>query len=270
MLPDTLNVQSISIPRVGLGTYKLTGSEGVKSIEDALHIGYRHIDTAQMYANETEVGKAIRQSVTDRDNVFITTKVWPSDFKRLLPAVEDSLRKLKTETIDLLLLHWPSDDASNQKGLELLNEALHKGYTRLAGVSNFNTQQLEQAVRLAPIVCNQVEYHPFLSQEKMLADLKQHNLFLTAYRPLAQGKVATDPVLSELAEKYGKTPSQVALRWLVQQEDIVVIPKASSADRRKENLAVFDFELSPEDMEIVFSLGKNERLTDPEWAPKWD
>ena len=270
MTSDTIVKNTLKIPKVGLGTYKLTGNEGTRSIEDALHLGYRHIDSAQLYENEDEVGKAIRNSGLDREKVFVTTKIWPADFKRLIPAVEDSLRKLKTDNVDLLLLHWPSDEESNKAGLGFLHEALHKEYARHVGVSNFNSIQLEQAIGLAPVCCNQVEYHPYLSQEKMLTLLKKHDLFLTAYRPLALGKVVTDPLLLELGAKYGRTAGQIALRWLVQQGDVAVIPKASSAERRRENLAIFDFELSQDDMESIFTLNRNERLTNPSTAPEWD
>jgi len=263
-------INSVSIPKVGLGTYKLTGYEGIKSIEDALQIGYRHIDTAQVYNNEQETGKAVRNSKIGREKIFITTKVWPSDFNNLLSIVEESLSKLKTDYVDLLLLHWPSDEESNKIGVEYLNAALHKGYTKSVGVSNFNLDQLAIALAQAPIICNQVEYHPFLSQQKMLTYLRQQNMFLTAYSPLALGKVVKDETLQQIAKKYKKTSSQVALRWLIQQGDIAVIPKASSSERRKENLNIFDFELAPNDMMAIFELDKSHRLGNPSWAPKWD
>lgn len=267
---DILKTERIAIPKVGLGTYKLTGREGVQSIEDALHIGYRHIDTAQLYENEEEVGKAVRQSGIDRAELFITTKIWPSDFRRLLPAVENSLRKLKMEQVDLLLLHWPSDDEANKAGLEALNGVLHKQYARTTGVSNFTLGQLETALALAPVCCNQVEYHPFISQQKMMDRLKANDMVLTAYRPLAMGKVANDPVLQDIAASHNKTPGQIALRWLVQQGNVAVIPKASSAGRRRENRDIFGFELTSVDMERIFALNRNERLTNPSTAPNWD
>jgi len=168
------------------------------------------------------------------------------------------------------LLHWPSDDETNKIALEFLNEVKEKGYTRYVGVSNFTIPQLEYALEMAPIVCNQVEYHPFLSQEKMLHWLNEHNLFLTAYRPLATGKTLTNPILSDIANAYGKTIGQIVLRWLIQQENVCAVPKATTPERQAENLAVFDFELSDEDMERIFWLSKDERLTDPDWAPEWD
>jgi 2,5-diketo-D-gluconate reductase B len=256
MSTDTIIKRSITIPKVGIGTYQLTGSDGQKSIENALQIGYRHIDTAQFYRNEEEVGNAIWNSGIGRENVFLTTKIWPSDFHRLIEAVENSLRKLKTGYLDLLLLHWPSDDEANKKAVDNLNKTLSKGYSKSIGVSNFNISQLDAAIARAPVICNQVEYHPFLSQQKMLTHIKEQDMFLTAYSPLALGKVAKNTLLMEIARRYKKTASQVTLRWLIQQGDVAVIPKASSAERRKQNLDIFDFELSKEDMAAIFTLSK--------------
>jgi 2,5-diketo-D-gluconate reductase B len=270
MSENNTHIHPTGIPKIGLGTYKLTGNEAITSIEDALQAGYRHIDTAQMYANEKEVGKAVKNSGLDRDELFITTKIWPSDFKRLVPATENSLRKLDMEQVDLLLLHWPTDEESNKAGLGFLNEVLEKGYTKYVGVSNFTIPQLEQAVELAPIVCNQVEYHPFLSQEKMLHWLTDHDLFLTAYRPLAMGRVLNNPILLDMAKQYHKTPGQIVLRWLIQQDNVAAVPKASTPERQKENIGVFDFELTIDDMQRISWLSKDERLTDPDWAPQWD
>lgn len=258
------------VPTLGFGTYRLTGNEGIKSIEYALEIGYKHLDTAEVYENETEVGKALKNSSINRDEIFITTKVFPTDFKRLIAAVEESLKKLKTDHVDLLLLHWPSDDETNKIAIDHLNETLNRGYTKNIGVSNFNLHQLSKAIAQAPIICNQVEYHPFLSQQKMLTYLKEQNMFLTAYSPLAKGRVFKDATLQELAKNYKKATSQVVLRWLIQQGDIVVIPKASSTERVKENMNIFDFKLTDEDMQIIFNLSNDKRITDPAWAPDWD
>ena len=270
MVSEKIKTRSVEVPTLGFGTYRLTGNEGIKSIEYALQIGYKHLDTAGVYENEEEVGKAIKNSGINRDNIFLTTKVFPTDFKRLLLAVEESLKKLKTDHIDLLLLHWPSDDETNKIAIDHLNEALNRGYTKSIGVSNFNLIQLANAITQAPIICNQVEYHPFLSQQKMLTYLKEQKMFLTAYSPLAKGRVFKDAILKELAVKYKRTTSQLALRWLIQQEDIAVIPKASSTERVKENMNIFDFELTNEDMQIIFKLSNEKRITDPAWAPDWD
>lgn len=270
MVQELITIGSIKIPKIGFGTYQLTGKEGIKSIEDALSLGYRHIDTAEIYHNEEEVGNAIMNSGIKRDQLFITTKVWPSDFKRLLAAVEESLKKLSVDFVDLLLLHWPSDDESNKTGIKYLNDALHKGFTRAIGVSNFNLKQLGYALSQAPVICNQVEYHPFLSQQKMLEFLESHGMFLTAYSPLALGKIAKDETLKTIARKYGRTAGQITLRWLVQQGDIAVIPKAASHERRKENLNIFDFTLAEEDMNTISALSGSFRVGNALWSAQWD
>jgi 2,5-diketo-D-gluconate reductase B len=270
MNDETISIRSLNVPKVGFGTYKLTGSDGAKAIEEALQTGYRHIDTAQEYENEAEVCKAIQNSGISRDKIFITTKIWPSNFKTLVSNTEESLKKLGTDHVDLLLLHWPADDEANKAGLDHLKAALDKGYTRSIGVSNFNMDQLGKAIAQAPVVCNQLEYHPFISQDKQIALLKEHDMFLTAYRPLAMGEVVKNIILKEIAARYKKSPAQIALRWLVQQGDIAAIPKASSPERMKENLHIFDFELTQADIDAIFKLHKGLRLTDPDWAPRWD
>lgn len=270
MLPEVLVKKSLNVPCMGFGTYKLTGRECIKAVEDALLAGYRHIDTAQFYNNEEEVGKAIHNSGIDRDKIFITTKIFPTEFKRLLNATEESLRKLKSNHVDLLLLHWPSDDESNRKAMDALNEAIKRGYTKSIGVSNFNIEKLKDALLIAPIICNQVEFHPYISQQKMLSFLKEHGMYLTAYSPLAKGRVVHDGVLKEVAFRNNKTISQVVLRWLVQQGDIAVIPKATSAERIRENLDVFDFELSGEDMKVISGLSGDHRINNSIWSPVWD
>jgi len=253
-----LSVHNTQIPALGLGTYKLTGKDGEKQIEQALHLGYRHIDTAEMYGNEAEVGNAIKASGMPREQIFITTKVWPNDFskKRFVPCVEDSLRKLKVDTVDLLLLHWPSDDDTNKLATELLNDCLHKQYTMLAGVSNFSIKQLQAAQKIAPVCCNQVEYSPYNNNNALLQYMQQQGMMLTAYSPLARGAAIKEPVIKALADKYHKTGAQIILRWLLQQPNVAAIPKAGDEKHSRQNLEVFDFELSDEDMQKVFTLAK--------------
>lgn len=260
------------IPALGLGTYSINGMECTDAVSNALDQGYRHIDTAQMYGNEAEVGVGIKASPTPREQVFLTTKVLTENFTKrdFMPSVENSLRKLKLDYVDLLLLHWPGSDEANKLALDLLNTCIDKGYTRLVGVSNFTIAQLEYARRLAPVICNQVEYHPYLSQQKMLENLREHNMFLTAYRPLVKGTITNDKTLIELAEKYNRTAGQIVLRWLVQQPNVAAIPKAASEKNRADNLNIFDFELSDDDMQRIFSLNKNQRFVSPSWAPVWD
>lgn len=269
MIGKELTFSGGRIPLIGLGTYKLTGDEGRKAIETAIDAGYRHIDTARMYENETETGQAIAASGVAREELFVTTKIWPADFGRVVASTEDSLRKLKTDYVDLLLLHWPTDRELIKRAAADLNEAIHKGYAKHVGVSNFNIDLLDMVRPIAPIVCDQVEYHPFLSQEKLLPYLHEHSMFMTAYRPLAQGKIEGNAILAQIAHKYGKTDAQIALRWIVQQH-VVAIPKSSSAERIKANIDIFDFELLPAEMDAIFSIENGTRLTTPEWSPNWD
>jgi diketogulonate reductase-like aldo/keto reductase len=270
MVPNKIITKTVTVPSVGFGTYKLTGNACLKAVDEALQIGYRHIDTAQFYNNEDEVGLAIKNSGISRGNIFITIKVFPTDFNRIIKATEESLRKLKMDYVDLLLLHWPSDDETNKIAIDGLNDALNKGYAKNIGVSNFNIEKLSMALEHAPVVCNQVEYHPYISQEKLLAYMKAHGLFLTAYSPLAKGRVIHEGILLEMAAKHNKTVSQVVLRWLLQQGDISVIPKASSVERIKENLNVFDFSLPDKDMEMISGLRDGHRITNSVWSPNWD
>lgn len=253
-----------------MGTYRLTGAEGQKAIQNALDAGYRHIDTAKMYANETEVGNALKACGIDRQQLFVTTKIWLSDFGQLVSKTEDSLRQLQTDHIDLLLLHWPSDESSNLAAADLLNEVLHKGYAKSVGVSNFSIAQIEKVKSVAPVICNQVEYHSYLSQEKLLSYLREQDMFLTAYRPLAQGKISSDKAILEIAASHQKTAGQIVLRWLLQQDDVAMIPKSASAERQRENLDVFDFELSNEEMQLIFALERNERLTEHQTGQQWE
>lgn len=261
---------NIHIPKIGLGTYKMTGNVGQQAIQNAIEVGYRHIDTAKMYENETEVGQAIKNSTVDRNEIFLTTKIWPTDFDQVVQKTEDSLRQLKTDYVDLLLLHWPSTSEMNDRASDALNEVLHKQHAKAVGVSNFNISQVGNAFSRAPIVCNQVEYHPHLSQEKMLNFLYENDLFLTAYRPLMQGNITDDATLISIAKAHHKTVSQVVLRWMMQQKDIAVIPKSVNRNRQIENLNVFDFELSIDEMQRIHHLNCGERTTDPEMAPTWD
>jgi len=258
MNQKTLSIHNTQIPALGLGTYKLTGKDGEKQIEQALHLGYRHIDTAEMYGNEAEVGNAVKASGIAREELFITTKVWPNDFtkSRFIPCVEESLRKLKVDAIDLLLLHWPAEDDTNNLATELLNQCLYKQYTKLAGVSNFSIKQLQAAQKIAPVCCNQVEYSPYNNNNALLQYMQQQGMMLTAYSPLARGAVLKEPVIKQLADKYNKTGAQIVLRWLLQQPNVAAIPKAGDEKHSCQNLEVFDFELSEDDMQNIFGLAK--------------
>lgn len=267
-----IQIKDTAVPALGFGTYTLTGRTCIQSVADAIAIGYRHIDTAEMYENEEEVGKGIKSSGINREDLFITTKVWYSHLRRdeLFLAVEDSLRKLQTDYLNLLLIHWPSPDISMEEPLEAMVELQQQEKIRLLGVSNFTCSMIEKATQIAPIACNQVEYHPFLDQSRLLEAVHQHEMMLTSYCPIAKGKVMDDHTIQEIADKYGKTPAQVTLRWHMQQPKVAAIPKSSNPERRRQNFDIFDFELMEEEMNLISALRGNERMVDPTWAPDWD
>jgi 2,5-diketo-D-gluconate reductase B len=246
------------VPALGLGTYRLTGETCVRAVGSALSMGYRHVDTAQMYGNEAEVGRGIRTSGIDRGEVFLVTKVWPSDFRRerVLRKTRESLAKLGTDHVDLLLAHWPSESVPLGETLGAMRELQDEGVVRHVGVSNFPPALVEEASGHAEIFCNQVEYHPYKRQDALLAQAREMDYLLTAYQPLARGAVGRDATLREIAEAHGKTPAQVALRWLVQQDKVCAIPKATGEDHLRSNLDVFDFELSEKEMGRVSFLGR--------------
>jgi 2,5-diketo-D-gluconate reductase B len=260
---------------LGYGTWKLSGAECTKSVEEAIAHGYRHIDTAQIYENEAEVGNAIKHAPVTREDLFVTTKVWMTNVGdgALQKSVDESLKKLKTDYVDLLLIHWPVNDVPFSEQLKALEETQKAGKAKLIGVSNFTVAQMEEALEKigAPIVNNQVEYHPFLSQAPVLDYIRAHGMFLTAYSPLARGKVNEAGVLHEIAAAHEKTPGQVALRWLVQQERVAAIPKAANPEHLRANIQIFDFHLTAEEMAAISALGSPEgRMINPGWAPKWD
>jgi len=241
----------------------------------ALAIGYRHLDTAQAYGNETQVGEASGASSVPRDNIWLTTKINLSriDGGDLGRAAEESVRKLGTEP-NLLLLHWPNTKVPLCKTIAALNEVKRKGLTEHIGVSNFTAALVQQAVSLseAPLIVNQVEYHPYLCQPTVLEALRANGIALTAYSPLARGRVFRDSKLRSIGERYGKTAGQVALRWLVQQDGVIAIPRSSQEANAKSNLEVFDFELAGAEMNEISTLGSPwGRITDPlRLAPAWD
>jgi 2,5-diketo-D-gluconate reductase B len=251
-----LTVQGVAIPRLGFGTWQMGGREAREGVRDALAIGYRHIDTAQLYRNEAEVGAGIADSGVDRDDIWVTTKIMPSDFEpaRLKAAAAASLRALGLEQVDLLLLHWPSGTVPLEDTLAALHEVQEEGGTRHIGVSNFSAALLERSLGLVPLLADQVEYHPFNEQDAVLEVARERDLTLTAYSPLDQGAVARSRELAAIGEQYGKSASQVALRWLLDQPNLTVIPKTSSHDRRVENFDVFDFTLSDADRERIAAL----------------
>jgi 2,5-diketo-D-gluconate reductase B len=252
---DTMAGSSVAgMPEIGLGTYDLRGALCISAVSDALNTGYRHLDAAQYYENEAEVGKGIRASSVPREEIFVTSKIWPSGFSRILQATEETLARMKLQRLDLMLLHWPANEDANKKAVDGLLEISRKGYATHVGVSNFSIPQVQMAMSRAPIICNQVEYHPYIRQDIMLDHLRKHDLALVAYSPLALGRAARDKVLVGIGARHNKSASQVALRWLIQQDNVHAIPKASSHEKRMENLDVFDFVLTCEEMTEISGL----------------
>ena len=262
------------IPAIGLGTWELRGRTCARLVEQALRLGYRHIDTAQIYENEREVGEGLRGSGVKRDEVFITTKVWTSHFtpNDLERSAKESLVKLRLTEVDLLLLHWPNSQVPLAETLGALARAKQLGLARHIGVSNFTVALIEEAVAAcqAPLVCNQVEYHPYLDQTKVREACARHGMALVAYSPVAKGRIKNDQTLKRIGDRYRKTAAQVCLRWLVQQ-NVSAIPRTSKLERLSENIEIFDFELSDADMREISDMGSaGGRLTDFAFAPKWD
>jgi diketogulonate reductase-like aldo/keto reductase len=254
-----LSVESngVRIPLLGLGTWDLRGRECARTVEAALGLGYRHIDTAAMYRNESEVGEGLRASGVPRDDVFITTKVWSSnlrarDFER---SASDSLKDLKLDSVDLLLIHWPNSSVPLKETIGALCKMKRDGLTRHIGVSNFSPALIAEAVGLStePLVNNQIELHPYYDQSKTIAASRKAGLSVTAYSPIARGRVKGDAVLSRIGKAHDKTTAQISLRYLVQQ-DIIVIPKTSRPERLKENAAIFDFTLTSAEMQDIAAL----------------
>jgi diketogulonate reductase-like aldo/keto reductase len=249
-------IKGEKVPSLGLGTWRLSGEECNRAVERALALGYRHIDTAQMYANEGEVGRGIRNSGVDREEIFLVTKVRTSSFSHddVLRSTLESLKKLSTDYIDLLLMHWPNPRVPLEETLGAMAELQEEGSAKHVGLSNFPPSLVEEAARHATVFCNQVEYHPYRAQDDLLRQAREMDYLLTAYSPVARGRVSNDATLGEIGEVHGKTPAQVALRWLIQQEKVVAIPKAASEDHLRSNFNIFDFELSDEEMKRVFAL----------------
>jgi 2,5-diketo-D-gluconate reductase B len=265
-----------SIPLLGLGTWDLRGRTCARIVEEALGLGYRHVDTAEMYDNERDVGDGLRASGVKRSDVFITTKIWPDHFapRELERAARASLSRLGLREVDLLLLHWPNPRIPLADTLGALAEVKREGLTRHIGVSNFTVALIEQAVALTtePLVCNQIEYHPFLDQSKVIAACHRHDMAVVAYSPIARGKAAGDRLLARIASAHHKTAAQVSLRFLVQQ-NIVVIPRTGKTDRLSENAAIFDFKLSPQEMTEIAGLARRDgRIIDWSYSGQanWD
>lgn len=270
----TIDTQGIAMPRLGLGTFRLTGPEGQEAVESGLAVGYRHLDTAEMYDNEEIVGAAIAASGVDRGSLHVTTKVWydhlePDAIRR---ACDDSLRRLRLDHVDLYLVHWPAPGMDLAAIMETMVRLKEEGRVRAIGVANFTLPLLRQAIEEvgAPIACNQVEYHVYLDQSGLLGYMRAKGVPLVAYCPVAQGRVADDPVLARVGSRHGASPGQVALSWLLGQDGVAAIPKSKSAAGQRANLDALKVALDDDDRRAIAALPKDRRFVNPAFAPKWD
>jgi 2,5-diketo-D-gluconate reductase B len=273
---QSVEAKGARIPLLGLGTWDLRGRTCARIVEQALRLGYRHIDTAQLYENEREVGEGLRASSVRRDDIFVVTKIWPTHFSppELERAAKDRLARLRLSDVDLLLLHWPNPRIPLAETLGALCKVKQQGLARHIGVSNFTVSMLDEANSLAtePLVCNQFEAHPFLDQSKVIDACRRHGMAAVAYSPIARGEAKNDAVLAGIGRAHQKSAAQVCLRWLVQQE-IAVIPRTSKLDRLVENAAIFDFALSEAEMAKIAGLARPDgRIVDYSYsgAPSWD
>lgn len=263
-----------SIPEIGLGTYRMYGRECEQAVRDALDIGYRLVDTAQMYKNEREIGDAVYASSVDREDLFLTTKIWHTnlDYDDVIQSVEESLKLLRTPYVDLLLIHWPNEQYELQQTLEAMMMLKDQGKAQQIGVSNFPAGKVSHILEdlHIPIVANQVEFHPFLDQLDLLDLSYQHDFIVSAYCPLARGRVFESETFQRIAKEYNKTPAQISLRWLIEQENVVAVPKSSNREHLEQNLDIYDFELSDEHFDQIDQLEKGFRIVNPNFAPDWN
>jgi 2,5-diketo-D-gluconate reductase B len=271
---DQLQTQGISLPQLGLGTFRMQGDACRAAVESALNLGYRHIDTAEMYGNEEAIGAAIAASRIARGELHVTTKAWhenlaPDAIRRSFDA---SLKKLRLDHVDLYLVHWPAKNMNLPAMFETLLKLKAEGRTRAIGVANFNIALLKKVVEeiKAPIACNQVEYHVMLDQMRLRNYLAEKSIPLVAYCPLAQGRAASDPTLTAIGRKHGASAAQIALKWLLDQEGVAAIPKASRAESQKANLDALEVQLDDEDRKAIAALPKDRRCVNPGFAPAWD
>ncbi|WP_051516651.1 2,5-didehydrogluconate reductase DkgB [Herbaspirillum sp. RV1423] len=265
-----------TIPAFGLGTFRLKDQQVIDSVANGLELGYRHIDTAQIYGNEAEVGKAIAVGKVARQDLFVTTKIWTDNLSRdkLIPSLKESLSKLQMEQVDLTLIHWPApnDSIAVATYMETLAEAKAQGLTKLIGVSNFTIAHLKQAIAAvgaAEIATLQIEIHPFLQNRKVVEFARSQGIHLTAYMPLAYGKVMTDPTIVEIAGAHQANPAQIALAWSLQQ-GFATIPSSTKRANLESNLAAKNIRLSDAEMRVIAALDRGERLANPGFAPQWD
>jgi 2,5-diketo-D-gluconate reductase B len=271
---DNLQTQGISLPKLGLGTFRMQGDACRAAAESALELGYRHIDTAEMYANEEAIGAALAASGVARRDLHITTKVWHENLApdAIRKAFDASSKKLRIDQVDLYLVHWPSKNMNLPAIFETLMKLKEEGRTRAIGVANFTTALLKTVVEeiRAPIACDQVEYHVMLDQTSLRKYLAAKSIPLVAYCPLAQGRVASDETLTAIGKKHNASAAQVALKWLLDQDGVAAIPKASRAESQQANLDALKVKLDDEDRKAIAALPKNMRCVNPGFAPAWD
>lgn len=269
-----VNRHQLNMPKLGLGTWPMLGDECTRAVEQALDLGYHHIDTAAAYNNEEAVGTAIVQSQVPREQIHVTSKVW---WDQLSPAnmrasFENTLRALRSDYVDLFLIHWPTQDWDLARTIETLVSFRENGRARAMGVANFPLVLVREVVEImqAPLAAMQVEYHVALSQAKLLDFARRRDMALVAYSPLARNKVSEIPEILRIATKHGVTPTQVALKWLLDQSDVAAVPKASGRANQLANLASFDLQLDDDDRALIASVPKHQRLVSPAFAPQWD
>lgn len=281
MRAKTYNIRTAgqaNIPVLGLGTWQSTGQDCVDVVSQALKMGYEHIDTAQAYGNEKEVGQGIKQSGVSRDKFFLTTKIFPDDMKfepeKLITAAKRSLADLDTDYVDLLLLHWPDDRVPLSETIPALCELQKQGLTRHIGVSNFNIANIIEAEKYAdvPIVVNQVEFHPFIKQKTLQTFLNNHHILLEAYSPLARGDVFDNEIIKEIADKHNVTPAQISLAWILADKHRIAIPKTSNPDHLQGNLDAINVQLSDDEIEKINGLARADgrKIKHPDYSPEWD
>src|ERR1700738_1281442 len=271
---EHLQTLGLSLPRLGLGTFRLQGDACRAAVESALALGYRHIDTAEMYGNEDAIGAAIAASRVARGDLPVPTKVWTENLApdAIRRAFDTSLKKLRLDHVDLYLVHWPSRNMNLPAIFETLLKLKEEGRTRAIGVANFNLALLKTVVEeiRAPIACNQIEYHVMLDQTPVRKYLSAKSIPLVAYCPLAQGRAASDAALAAIGRKHGASAAQVALKWLLDQDGVAAIPKASRRESQKANLDALNVGLDDEDLKAIAGLPKDKRCVSPGFSPKWD
>ncbi|RBP33927.1 2,5-diketo-D-gluconate reductase B [Marinobacter pelagius] len=265
-----------TLPKIGMGTFRLKGNDAREAVKSALSLGYRHIDTAQMYENEAEVGDGITSSGIPRRDIFLTTKIWHDKLHTsdLINSLHDSLARLKTDHVDLTLIHWPSpgDEVPMEEYLGALRDARREGLTEHIGISNFTCAQMDQAKEIlgdTPILTNQVEVHPFLANRKVVEHAQKLGITVTGYMPLAVGKVMEDETLQRIASERNATPAQIAIAW-VASRGVVPIPSSTRPSHQKANLEALKIQLTEDEIREIDALDRGERIANPGFAPDWD